>query len=154
MDVHDATATVRETVEFSALLRQPRNRSKEVKIAKAADMIRLLGLDSLSDAIIGSLSVEEKKRVTIAVELAADPGLLLFLDEPTSGLSSVSCPRCPYEQSIDSSIRKEPFKLDVSLRSSPMLVSLLPKPLTLIFSLRYRTSMLVHDSSAFLCSAH
>jgi ABC-type multidrug transport system permease subunit/energy-coupling factor transporter ATP-binding protein EcfA2 len=54
----------------------------------------LLELESLADAIIGTpetgLSVEERKRVTIGVELAAKPELLLFLDEPTSGLDSQS----------------------------------------------------------------
>jgi ATP-binding cassette, subfamily G (WHITE), member 2, SNQ2 len=34
--------------------------------------------------------VEQRKRVTIGVELAAKPSLLLFLDEPTSGLDSQS----------------------------------------------------------------
>jgi ABC-type multidrug transport system ATPase subunit len=34
------------------------------------------------------LNVEQRKRVTIGVELAARPELLLFLDEPTSGLDS------------------------------------------------------------------
>ena len=37
-----------------------------------------------------SLGVEQKKRLTIGVELAAKPSLLLFLDEPTSGLDSQS----------------------------------------------------------------
>jgi energy-coupling factor transporter ATP-binding protein EcfA2 len=36
------------------------------------------------------LSVEARKRVTIGVELAAKPELLLFLDEPTSGLDGQS----------------------------------------------------------------
>jgi len=36
------------------------------------------------------LAVEQRKRVTIGVELAAKPELLLFLDEPTSGLDSQS----------------------------------------------------------------
>jgi len=31
------------------------------------------------------LNVEQRKRLTIGVELAAKPALLLFLDEPTSG---------------------------------------------------------------------
>jgi ABC-type multidrug transport system ATPase subunit len=31
------------------------------------------------------LNVEQRKRLTIGVELAARPALLLFLDEPTSG---------------------------------------------------------------------
>lgn len=34
------------------------------------------------------LNVEQRKRLTIGVELAAKPDLLLFLDEPTSGLDS------------------------------------------------------------------
>jgi ATP-binding cassette, subfamily G (WHITE), member 2, PDR len=34
------------------------------------------------------LNVEQRKRVTICIELAARPELLLFLDEPTSGLDS------------------------------------------------------------------
>lgn len=34
------------------------------------------------------LNVEQRKRLTIGVELAARPKLLLFLDEPTSGLDS------------------------------------------------------------------
>ncbi|KAK4888126.1 hypothetical protein LTR28_003008, partial [Elasticomyces elasticus] len=36
------------------------------------------------------LGVEQRKRLTIGVELAAKPNLLLFLDEPTSGLDSQS----------------------------------------------------------------
>ncbi|CAD6979197.1 unnamed protein product [Tilletia controversa] len=36
------------------------------------------------------LSVEQRKRLTIGVELAAKPELLLFLDEPTSGLDGQS----------------------------------------------------------------
>lgn len=35
-----------------------------------------------------SLNVEQRKRLTIGVEMAAKPALLLFLDEPTSGLDS------------------------------------------------------------------
>lgn len=32
------------------------------------------------------LSVEQRKRVTIGVELVSKPSMLIFLDEPTSGL--------------------------------------------------------------------
>merc|ERR1711964_750832 len=35
-------------------------------------------------------NVEQRKLLTIGVELAAKPALLLFLDEPTSGLDSQS----------------------------------------------------------------
>lgn len=45
-----------------------------------------------ADAVVGvpgeGLNVEQRKRLTIGVELAAKPALLLFLDEPTSGLDS------------------------------------------------------------------
>jgi ABC-type multidrug transport system ATPase subunit len=41
-----------------------------------------------SDIQFLGLNVEQRKRLTIGVELAAKPDLLLFLDEPTSGLDS------------------------------------------------------------------
>lgn len=51
-------------------------------------------LQDLADAMIGfvgfGLNVEARKRLTIGVELAAKPQLLLFLDEPTSGLDGQS----------------------------------------------------------------
>ena len=88
MDLHDNTSTIREAFEFSAILRQDRNTPRQEKITYVDRILDLLELDEIQDAIIGSLSVEQKKRVTIGVELAAKPSLLLFLDEPTSGLDS------------------------------------------------------------------
>ncbi|GAC97998.1 hypothetical protein PHSY_005586 [Pseudozyma hubeiensis SY62] len=91
-DIHLASQTVREAIEFSALLRQPAEVPREQKLADAKRAIELLELEDLQDALIGvpgfGLGVERRKRVTIAVELAAKPDLLLFLDEPTSGLDS------------------------------------------------------------------
>ncbi|KAJ5484950.1 ABC multidrug transporter atrF [Penicillium diatomitis] len=88
MDLHDMTSTIREAFEFSALLRQDRDTPRQEKIDYVNRIIDLLELEEIQDAIIGSLNVEQKKRVTIGVELAAKPSLLLFLDEPTSGLDS------------------------------------------------------------------
>jgi ABC-type multidrug transport system ATPase subunit len=88
MDLHDNTSTIREAFEFSAILRQPRDVPRQEKIDYVDRIINLLELEDIQDAIIGSLNVEQKKRVTIGVELAAKPSLLLFLDEPTSGLDS------------------------------------------------------------------
>ena len=94
LDVHESTQTVREALRFSADLRQPYEVPREQKYAYVEEVISLLELENLADAIIGDpesgLSVEERKRVTIGVELAAKPELLLFLDEPTSGLDSQS----------------------------------------------------------------
>ncbi|TAQ88979.1 hypothetical protein B7494_g2691 [Chlorociboria aeruginascens] len=89
-DIHDATATVREALEFSAILRQDRKVSRTDKIAYVDKIIDLLELRDMQDALIRCLGVEQRKRVTIGVELAAKPDLLLFLDEPTSGLDAQS----------------------------------------------------------------
>ena len=93
-DLHDSFATVRESVEFSAILRQPRETPRHEVLEYVDQILDLLELRELEDAIVGSpdagLSVEQRKRVTIAVELAAKPDVLLFLDEPTSGLDSQS----------------------------------------------------------------
>lgn len=90
MDLHDGTATIREALEFSAILRQDRSLSRAEKVAYVDTVIDLLELNDIQDAIIDSLGVEQRKRLTIGVELAAKPSLLLFLDEPTSGLDSQS----------------------------------------------------------------
>ncbi|TFY82670.1 hypothetical protein EWM64_g1346 [Hericium alpestre] len=90
MDVHEPTATVREAMRFSAYLRQPVHVPKEEKDAYVEDMLELLELQDLADAIVWSLGVEARKRLTIGVELASKPELLLFLDEPTSGLDAQS----------------------------------------------------------------
>ncbi|KAI0884215.1 ABC-2 type transporter-domain-containing protein [Annulohypoxylon maeteangense] len=89
-DLHDKTQTIREAIKFSALLRQEASIPRAEKLAYVDKIIDLLELNDLQDAIIGSLGVELRKRLTIGVELAAKPSLLLFLDEPTSGLDSQS----------------------------------------------------------------
>jgi ABC-type multidrug transport system ATPase subunit len=89
-DIHLATASVREALSFSALLRQPAHYSRAAKIAYVDHVLSILDMNSFQYAVVGRLNVEQKKRVTIGVELAARPELLLFLDEPTSGLDSDS----------------------------------------------------------------
>jgi ATP-binding cassette, subfamily G (WHITE), member 2, SNQ2 len=92
MDVHEPTATVREALQFSALLRQPREVPREEKMAYCETIIDLLEMREISGACIGKigdgLNQEQRKRLTIGVELASKPELLMFLDEPTSGLDS------------------------------------------------------------------
>ncbi|KAH7133701.1 ABC-2 type transporter-domain-containing protein [Dactylonectria macrodidyma] len=91
-DLHLETSTVREALTFSALLRQPETTPRAEKVAYVDEVIKLLDMQDYADAVVGvlgeGLNVEQRKRLTIGVELAAKPPLLLFVDEPTSGLDS------------------------------------------------------------------
>ncbi|TEA17298.1 ZEB2-regulated ABC transporter 1 [Colletotrichum sidae] len=93
-DLHLETSTVRESLRFSAMLRQPKTVSKADKYAFVEEVIDMLNMRDFADAVVGvpgeGLNVEQRKLLTIGVELAAKPKLLLFLDEPTSGLDSQS----------------------------------------------------------------
>ncbi|KAI5778138.1 ABC-2 type transporter-domain-containing protein [Geopyxis carbonaria] len=91
-DVHEPTATVREALRFSALLRQPKEVSIEEKYEYVETILKLLEMEEIAGATVGDigtgLNQEQRKRLTIGVELASKPELLMFLDEPTSGLDS------------------------------------------------------------------
>ncbi|KAI8968505.1 ABC-2 type transporter-domain-containing protein [Mycotypha africana] len=95
MDIHQPLVTVREALRFSAYLRQPADVPKEEKDEYVEQIIMLLEMDDIADAQIGDvgsgfgISVEERKRLTIGMELVGKPQLL-FLDEPTSGLDAQS----------------------------------------------------------------
>ncbi|AEO69668.1 uncharacterized protein THITE_2120354 [Thermothielavioides terrestris NRRL 8126] len=93
-DLHLDTATVRESLRFSAMLRRPKSVSKKEKFEFVEEVIKMLGMEEYADAVVGvpgeGLNVEQRKLLTIGVELVAKPKLLLFLDEPTSGLDSQS----------------------------------------------------------------
>ncbi|KAI8587104.1 ABC-2 type transporter-domain-containing protein [Geranomyces variabilis] len=94
-DVHNGFATVREALRFSAVLRQPAEIPLEEKYAYVEKIIQILELGPLANAMIGDvgagigISNEQRKRVTIGVELVARPKIL-FLDEPSSGLDSTA----------------------------------------------------------------
>ena len=53
-DVHLSTSTVREALQFSALLRQPRSVSKQEKYAYVEEVIKMLGMEDFAEAIVGA----------------------------------------------------------------------------------------------------
>lgn len=52
-DVHLEVSTVREALEFSALLRQPSKYSKGEKLAYVDEVIKLLDMEAYAEAIVG-----------------------------------------------------------------------------------------------------
>ncbi|KAG6949234.1 hypothetical protein JG688_00014717 [Phytophthora aleatoria] len=89
MDIHSESSTIREALTFSAFLRQGADVPDSHKYDSVNECLDLLDLNLIADQITRGSSVEQMKRLTIGVELAAQPSVL-FLDEPTSGLDARS----------------------------------------------------------------
>jgi ABC-type multidrug transport system ATPase subunit len=86
-DVQSPQLTVRETVLFSARLRlDPEQVTTDNEQQSFADQVlRTLELTEIADSVVGNdeeggVSFEQRKRLSIAVELAASPSII-FLDE-------------------------------------------------------------------------
>ncbi|RVW34138.1 Pleiotropic drug resistance protein 2 [Vitis vinifera] len=84
-DIHSPNVTVYESLVYSAWLRL----APDVFVEEVMDLIEL---HPLRDALVGlpgihGLSTEQRKRLTVAVELVANPSIL-FMDEPTTGLDA------------------------------------------------------------------
>lgn len=93
-DILLPTLTVRETLRYSADLRLPSSSSSEDRERVVEEVIRELGLKECANTRIGNsqhrgCSGGEKRRVSIGVQLLANPSVL-FLDEPTTGLDATS----------------------------------------------------------------
>ncbi|KAG0495112.1 hypothetical protein HPP92_006106 [Vanilla planifolia] len=91
-DIHSPQLTVEESLIFSAMLRLPKEVSREAKFKFVDVVMELVELNILKNALVGvpgvtGLSTEQRKRLTIAVELVANPSII-FMDEPTSGLDA------------------------------------------------------------------
>ncbi|KAK7305391.1 hypothetical protein VNO77_43296 [Canavalia gladiata] len=91
-DIHSPQLTVEESLWFSASLRLPKDVSIEKKQEFVEQVMKLVELDGLRNGLVGmpgssGLSTEQRKRLTIAVELVANPSII-FMDEPTSGLDA------------------------------------------------------------------
>jgi len=85
--VHVPTATIREALEFSALLRLPSATPAQDRASFVDETLELLELGDLADQLCNRLSMEQNKRITLGVELVANPSIV-FADEPTSGLDA------------------------------------------------------------------
>jgi ABC-type multidrug transport system ATPase subunit len=83
-DIIHLGLTVRPALQFAARLRLPDASDSEIE-ARIDDVLQKVGLLEHIDTVVGDLSGGQRKRVSIAVELLAEPWIF-FLDEPTSGL--------------------------------------------------------------------
>ncbi|KAF7818011.1 pleiotropic drug resistance protein 3-like [Senna tora] len=91
-DIHSPLITVEESVIFSAWLRLDAQIDSKVKTEFVNQVLETIELDGIKDSLVGipgvnGLSLEQRKRLTIAVELVANPSII-FLDEPTTGLDA------------------------------------------------------------------
>ncbi|KAF5466684.1 hypothetical protein F2P56_016589 [Juglans regia] len=91
-DIHSPHVTVYESLVYSAWLRLSSDVDSETRKMFIEEVMELVELNPLRNALVGlpgvnGLSTEQRKRLTIAVELVANPSII-FMDEPTSGLDA------------------------------------------------------------------
>jgi ABC-type multidrug transport system ATPase subunit/pSer/pThr/pTyr-binding forkhead associated (FHA) protein len=83
-DIVQDALTVYQTLYYGAKLRFP-NEPTESRQQRIQKVLEALELTDFRDRLVGRLSGGQRKRVSIALELMAEP-ILLFMDEPSSGL--------------------------------------------------------------------
>ncbi|XP_010651917.2 pleiotropic drug resistance protein 2 [Vitis vinifera] len=91
-DIHSPYVTVYESLLYSAWLRLASDVKDSTRKMFVEEVMDLVELHPLRHALVGlpgvdGLSTEQRKRLTIAVELVANPSII-FMDEPTSGLDA------------------------------------------------------------------
>ncbi|KAH9524961.1 hypothetical protein Btru_028350 [Bulinus truncatus] len=93
-DLFLTTLTVREQLQFRALLRMDQKLDKASRLARVEEVIKEMGLTKCANSTIGehggakkSISGGERKRLSFASEALTNPPIF-FCDEPTSGLDS------------------------------------------------------------------
>ncbi|KAK1434083.1 hypothetical protein QVD17_11001 [Tagetes erecta] len=91
-DIHSPHVTVYESLLYSAWLRLASDVDEQKRKMFVDEVMDLVELNTIKDALVGlpgvnGLSTEQRKRLTIAVELVANPSII-FMDEPTSGLDA------------------------------------------------------------------
>jgi ABC-type multidrug transport system ATPase subunit len=93
-DILQPNLTCIETLRYAAELRLPNGVPKQEREALVSNIILELGLKDCANTMVGDsmhkgLSGGEKRRLSIGIQLLANPSLL-FLDEPTTGLDAHS----------------------------------------------------------------
>jgi ABC transport system ATP-binding/permease protein len=83
-DIVQDALTVEQSLYFGARLRFP-NESKPQLLDRVTRVLEVLELTDFRQRFVGRLSGGQRKRVSIAMELMAEPAIL-FMDEPSSGL--------------------------------------------------------------------
>ncbi|KAF3522607.1 hypothetical protein F2Q69_00048184 [Brassica cretica] len=91
-DIHSPNITVEESLKYSAWLRLPYNIDSKIKNELVKEVLETVELEDIKYSMVGltgvsGLSTEQRKRLTIAVELVANPSII-FMDEPTTGLDA------------------------------------------------------------------
>ncbi len=84
-DIIHRELTVERTLYYVAKMRLSADTSEEEIDRLIAEVLDVTGLTARRTVPVGQLSGGQRKRVSIAVELITQPGII-FLDEPTSGL--------------------------------------------------------------------
>jgi ABC transport system ATP-binding/permease protein len=77
--------TVEQALRFAAELRFAPSTSADLRSEAVRSVLDKMDLTTLRTAKAGTLTAEQRKRASLAVELLTDPSLLVF-EEPTAGL--------------------------------------------------------------------
>ena len=138
-DLFFSHLTVRETLEFAAMMRLPPETPKSEKLQRVNTILDQLGLRSSENDTVGGqgklgISGGQRKRLSIGVELLCDPRLI-FLDEPTSGLDSATA------VSIITMVR--------GITSTCTVVCTIHQPSSKIFEMFDQLLLLTHGKSIF-----
>ena len=94
-DLLTPSLTVHESLAEACLFKMGRSATAADRRARCEELLAQFGLAECRDVLVGhpegkkGISGGQKRRLSVALELAGRPSLLL-LDEPTSGLDSVS----------------------------------------------------------------
>lgn len=86
-DILHSKLSVERALDYATILRLPPDTSKDERENRISDVLETVNMntDVIRQTRIKNLSGGQRKRISIAAELLADPKLL-YLDEPTSGL--------------------------------------------------------------------